>query len=144
MKITSYTVKNYQFTLVMAIMAAVIGVVTMLTMPRSEDAEMHPPSFFITAVYPGTNSKDMEELVVKPVEKKLYDLDDVDKLTSTIQEGQSVTRVDFKYSSNWDIKYQDVVREINGLRSELPADIFKLEINKMDPSQVNILQIFVS
>ena len=141
MKITSYTVKNYQFTLVMAIMAAVIGVVTMLTMPRSEDAEMHPPSFMITAVYPGTNSKDMEELVVKPVEKKLYDLDDVDKLVSTVQDGGSVTRIDFKYSSNWEIKYQDVVREINGLRPELPADLYKLEINKMDPSQVNILQI---
>jgi multidrug efflux pump subunit AcrB len=141
MKITSYTVKNYQFTLVMAIMAAVIGIVTMLTMPRSEDAEMHPPSFMITAVYPGTNSRDMEELVVKPIEKKIYDLDDVDKLESTIQDGQSVTRVDFKYSSDWQIKYQDVVREINGLRGELPADIFKLEINKMDPSQVNILQI---
>ena len=63
MRITAYSVKNYQFTLVMAIMAAVIGVVTMLTMPRAEDAEMHPPSFMITAVYPGTNSKDMEELV---------------------------------------------------------------------------------
>lgn len=141
MKITAYSVKNYQFTLVMAIMAAVIGVVTMLTMPRSEDAEMHPPSFMITSVYPGTNSKDMEELVVKPIEKKIYDLDDVDKLVSTIQDGQSVTRVDFKYSSNWDIKYQDVVREINGLRSELPSDLYKLEINKMDPSEVNILQI---
>lgn len=141
MKITSYTVKNYQFTLVMAIMAAVIGVVTMLTMPRSEDAEMHPPAFMITAVYPGTNSKDMEELVVKPIEKKLYDLDDVDKLVSTIQDGQSVTRLDFKYSADWEIKYQDVVREINGLRGDLPADIYKLQIDKMDPSQVNILQI---
>jgi multidrug efflux pump subunit AcrB len=141
MKITSYTVKNYQFTLVMAIMAAVIGVVTMLTMPRSEDAEMHPPSFMISAIYPGTSSKDMEELVVKPIEKKIYDLDDVDKLESTIQDGQSVTRVDFKYSTDWQIKYQDVVREVNGLRGELPADLYKLEINKMDPSQVNILQI---
>src|SRR5258708_3350377 len=141
MKITSYTVRNYQFTLVVAVMTAVIGVVTMLTMPRSEDAEMHPPSFLITAVYPGTNSKDMEELVVKPIEKKLYELDDVDKLVSTVQDGQSVTRIDFKYSTNWEIKYQDVVREINGLRSELPADIYKLEINKMDPGEVNILQI---
>jgi len=141
MKITSYTVKNYQFTLVMAIMAAVIGIVTMLTMPRSEDAEMHPPSFLIAAVYPGTNSKDMEELVVKPIEKKIYDLDDVDNMESTVQDGQSVTRVNFKYSTNWDIKYQDVVREMNGLRGELPADLYKLEINKMDPSEVNILQI---
>jgi multidrug efflux pump subunit AcrB len=128
----------------MSVMAAVIGVVTMLTMPRSEDAEMHPPSFIINAVYPGTNSKDMEELVVKPIESKLYDLDNVDKLTTTIQDGASGTRVDFKYSSDWEIKYQDVIREVNNLRNELPADLYKLEVQKMDPSQVNILQIALS
>jgi multidrug efflux pump subunit AcrB len=141
MKITAYSVRNYQFTLLMAVMAAVIGVVTMLTMPRSEDAEMHPPSFIINAIYPGTNSKDMEELVVKPLESKIYDLDDVDDLLSTIQDGVSSTRINFKYSSDWEIKYQDVIREINNLRTELPTDLYKLEVQKMDPSQVNILQI---
>src|SRR6266536_706208 len=35
MKITKYAEKNYQLTLVMSIMVAVVGVVTMLTMPRS-------------------------------------------------------------------------------------------------------------
>jgi multidrug efflux pump subunit AcrB len=141
MKITDFSVKNYQFTLVIAIMAAVIGVVTMLTMPRSEDSEMRPPAFFINAVYPGTNAKDMEELIVKPIEKKLYDLDDVDRLTSTIEDGRAVTGILFKWSTDWEIKYQDVIREINGLRSELPPDLYKLDVNKMDPSQVNILQI---
>ena len=141
MKITSFSVKNYQFTLVMSVMAAVIGLVTMLTMPRAEDTEIHPPSFFINVVYPGTNSRDMEELVVKPIEKKLYDLDDVDKLVSTAQDGLSVTSILFKYSTDWEIKYQDVVREINGLRSDLPSDLYKIEIKKMDPTEVNVLQI---
>ncbi|MFI5159963.1 MAG: efflux RND transporter permease subunit [Sphingobacteriales bacterium] len=141
MKITAYSVKNYQFTLVMALMAAVIGLVTILTMPRAEDAEIRPPAYFINVVYPGTNSRDMEELVVKPIEKKLYDLDDVDKLTSTVQDGLSVTNILFKYSTDWEVKYQDVVREINSLRSDLPADLYKIEIKKMDPTEVNILQI---
>src|SRR5258708_12334396 len=108
MKITSYTVRNYQFTLVVAVMTAVIGVVTMLTMPRSEDAEMHPPSFLITAVYPGTNSKDMEELVVKPIEKKIYHLDDVDKLISTLPNAQPVPQINFKYNTHRPIKTQHV------------------------------------
>src|SRR6201995_4850295 len=106
MKITAFSVKNYQFTLVMSVMAAVIGVVTILTMPRAEDTEIHPPSYFINVVYPGTNSRDMEELVVKPIEKKLYDLDDVDKLVSTAQDGLSVTSILFKYSTDWQSKYQ--------------------------------------
>ena len=141
MKITAYTVKNKAFTILISVMVAVVGLVTMLTMPRSEDSLMHPPTFFVNAVYPGTNSRDMEELIVKPIEKKMYDLDDVDKLISTIQDGQSITRVEFKYSTDWQIKYQDVIRELNGLRSELPDDLYKLEIKKSDPSEVNIIQV---
>ncbi len=144
MKITEYAVKNYSLTLVMAVMAAVVGIVTLFTMPRAEDPQMHPPSFAVVAVYPGTSPKDMEELVVKPIEKKMYDLEDVDKLTTTIQDGLSVTRVDFKYSTDWEIKYQDVVREVNGLRKELPSDLYSLEIKKFDPSEVNVLQIAIT
>lgn len=46
MKISEYAVKNSQFTLVIFIMIIALGVTTMLNMPRSEDPEMHPPSFF--------------------------------------------------------------------------------------------------
>jgi multidrug efflux pump subunit AcrB len=141
MKITEYAVKNYQLTLVISVMVAVVGVVTMFTMPRAEDPQIYPPSFSIVAVYPGTSPKDIEELVTKPIEKKLYDLEDVDKLTTTIEDGLSITRVDFNYSTDWNVKYQDVVREVNGLRSELPKDLYSLKINKFDPSGVSVLQI---
>lgn len=50
MKITKYAVKNYQLTLVMSIMVAVVGVVTMLTMPRAED-----PTPVLTGPLPLTN-----------------------------------------------------------------------------------------
>lgn len=141
MKITEYAVKNYQLTLVISVLVAVVGIITMLTMPRAEDPQIYPPSFVIIAVYPGTGPKDMEELVTKPIEKKIYDLEDVDKLTTTIEDGLSITRVDFNYSTDWEVKYQDVVREINGLRSELPKDLYSLEIKKFDPSGVSVLQI---
>jgi multidrug efflux pump subunit AcrB len=141
MKITEYSVRNYQFTLVTSVMVAVIGMVTLFTMPRAEDPQMHPPSFSIIAVYPGTSPKDMKELVVKPIEKKIYELEDVDKLATVIQDGLMVCRVDFKYDADWNIKYQDVIREVNGLRSELPKDLYSIEVKKMDPGEVNVLQV---
>ncbi len=140
MKITDFSIKNYQFTLLMAIMAAVIGVITLLTMPRGEDPEIHPPAFIIVAVYPGASPKDMEELVVKPLEKKIYQLDNMSKMNTDIQNGVANIVIQFVYSSNWDLKYQEVVREINNLRSELPKDLYSLDVKKTDPSQVNVLQ----
>ena len=70
MKISEFAVKNYQFTLIMFLMAAAVGVTTLFTMPRSEDPEIEAPQFSIVVVYPGTSPKDMEELVVDPMEEQ--------------------------------------------------------------------------
>ena len=141
MKITNYAVKNYQFTLVMFLMVAVVGFVTLFNMPRAEDPQIYPPQFPVIAIYPGTSPKDMEELVVKPLEKKLYELENVDKVTTVIEDGLSVTRVEFKYGVNVDSKYQELVGEINNIRNELPKDLYSLEVRKVDPSDVKILQV---
>jgi multidrug efflux pump subunit AcrB len=141
MNITNFSVKNYQFTIVAFVMAAVVGAVTLFTMPRAEDPQINPPSFPIVVVYPGTSPKDMEELVVKPIENELYELDNVDKIVTSIQDGLAIIQIDFKYGEDVDKKYQEVIREVNNLRSELPQDINKIDIRKVDPSDVNILQV---
>ncbi len=72
MKISDYAVKNYQFTLIMVLMVMALGITTVLNMPRAEDPDMNPPNFPVVVVYPGASPKDMEELVVKPLEKRIY------------------------------------------------------------------------
>lgn len=141
MDLTKFSVKNYQFTLVLFLMVAVVGVATMLTMPRAEDPQINPPTYPIVVVYPGTSPKDMEELVVKPIEDKLYELDNIAKIVTAIEDGLAVMQVEFKYGVNIDNKYQEVVREVNALRTELPEDILSIDIRKVDPSDVNILQV---
>lgn len=141
MNITNFSVKNYQFTLVVFVMVAVVGWVTMITMPRAEDPQINPPTFPIVVVYPGTSPQDMEELVVKPMENKLYELENIDKIITTIEDGLAVLRVEFKYGVDVDNKYQEIIRDVNALRTELPEDILSIDIQKVDPSDVNILQV---
>jgi multidrug efflux pump subunit AcrB len=141
MRITSFFVKNYQFTLVMFLMIIAVSVVTLMTMPRAEDPEIHAPQFPIVVVYPGTSPKDMEELVVKPIEKKVSELENLKKITSRIDDGVAVIGVEYKYESDVDEKYQELVREMNALRSDLPQDISSIEVRKVAPSDVNVIQI---
>lgn len=141
MKITDFSVRNYQFTLIVFVMLAAIGFSALLTMPRGEDPDFQAPTFSAIVVYPGTSPKDMEELVVDPIEKKMNELDDVKRIRSRMDDGLAVVSVEFKYESDPDKKYQDVVRELDGLRGELPADILSIDILKFSPSDVNILQV---
>jgi multidrug efflux pump subunit AcrB len=141
MRISNFAVKNYQFTLVIFVMAVVLGLTTFLNMPRSEDPATEAPQFPVVIVYPGTSPEDMEELVVDPIEKKIYALEDIKRIKTKISDGVAVLTVEYKYESNVNDKYQELVREVNSMRSELPEDIYSIDINKVSPSLVNILQI---
>ncbi len=140
MKITEFSVKNYQFTLILFAALMAMGIGSLLNMPRGEDPDFEAPQFAIVVVYPGTGPSDMEKLVVDPIEKKINELDDIKHIKSRIDDGLMVMRVDFKYETDVDKKYQDVVREVSALRSELPQEILSMNILKFSPSDVNIVQ----
>ncbi len=125
----------------MVLMVVAVGISTIFTMPRSEDPELDAPIFPVVVVYPGTSPKDMEELVVKPLEKEIYALDNIKRIKTSINDGLAVLAVEYQYNVNVDDKYQELVREVNGLRSQLPEDIYSIETKRIDPSNVNILQI---
>jgi multidrug efflux pump subunit AcrB len=141
MKISDYAVKNYQFTLVIFIMAIVVGVTTLLTMPRSEDPEIKAPQFPVVIVYPGTSPIDMEELVVDPLETKISELEDIKRIKTTIKDGVAILFVEYKYESDVNDKYAELIREINSIRSELPDDILSIDVQKVTPTDVNVLQL---
>jgi len=141
MKMTSFFVRNWQFTLVLFIMVIVVSATTLLSMPRAEDPEINPPQFPIVIVYPGTSPTDMEELVVKPIEKRVSELEDIKEIKTNIKDGVAEIMVEYKYSSDVDAKYQELVREINAIRNDLPQDLYRLEIKKVTPTDVSILQL---
>ena len=140
MKISEYAVNNYQFTLIIFIMIVALGVTTILNMPRAEDPELSSPEFPIIIIYPGTSPKDMEDLVVDPLEAKLTALEGIKKVTSNISDGVAVLFAQYKHEYDVDEKYQEVVREVNNMRNELPPDIYSIEIQKWLPSNVNVIQ----
>src|SRR5882757_4430265 len=141
MKITDFSVKNYQFTLIVFVMLAAIGVKSLLNLPRGEDPDIQAPQFSAIVIYPGTSPKDMEELVVDPIEKRINEMDDIKRIRSQIDDGLAVIQIEFKYETDPDKKYQDVVRELDAIRPDLPKDIQSINVQKFTPSDVNILQV---
>ena len=79
--------------------------------------------------------------MVKPIEKKVSELENLKKITSRIDDGVAVINVEYKYESEVEEKYQELVREINAIRTELPQDIYSIEVRKVAPSDVNVIQV---
>ena len=111
---------NYQFTLIMVLMIMVsVAASALLTMPRAEDPDMKPVNFPVIVVHPGTNPKDMEQLIVKPLEARFYALDDIKRIKTSINNSVAAFFVEFEYGTDYDDKYQELVRELNAAQTEI-------------------------
>lgn len=141
MDLIKYPIKNHQFTLIMVLMVIVVGISTVFTMPRAEDPETKAPSFLVVAIYPGTSPQDMEQLVVKPTESRLYELDNIKRIKTTINNGLAFFFVEYEHSSDYGEKLQEIIREIESARPALPEDLYSLEVQEIDPTGVSVLQI---
>lgn len=141
MKISEFSVKNYQFTIILFVMVLVLGLNSLLTMPRGEDPPFNAPIFVVTAVYPGTSPADMEELLADPVEEAMYDLEDIKKINTSCDDGLMFMQIEFNYKTDILEKFNDVSRELNRLRSQLPQDLLSLDLIRAQSSDVEIFQL---
>ncbi|MRI33478.1 AcrB/AcrD/AcrF family protein [Endozoicomonas sp. OPT23] len=143
MRLPALAIKNRRFTLIAMLLLILLGLVSLQNMPRSEDPQFEFPATMIQAVYPGTNPMDMEKLIVDPIEEVINELDDIKVLKANIEDGLAVIRVEFLYGSDPQDKYDDVVSSIARIRDQLPNDIAVLNIDRISPVDVNIIQIAI-
>ena len=141
MNLAAFSVRRWQFTVVVFGMLAALGGSSLLSIPKAEDPTFPYPNFAIAVVYPGAVPTDLEKLVVDPIEAKLKALDDVKTLKSEMSDGLAVLSIEFIAGTDPDRKYDDVLRELNALRPTLPADLQSIEVKKFNASNVNILQV---
>ena len=140
MSFLEFPIKRYQFTLVAFAMLVALGISSYLSIPRQEDPYFPIPIYQIIVAYPGAEPSDVERLVVKPIEDRVSELDDIKKIESFSNDGLATLIVEFYSTADAEEKYDEVVREINALRPTLPAELARLEIRKSNPGLVNIVQ----
>ncbi|MEO1418279.1 MAG: efflux RND transporter permease subunit [Bacteroidota bacterium] len=141
MRLPKLAIENYQFVLVLMFLIVSLGTLSYLNMPRSEDPALDFPTYVVAAVYPGTSPQDMEELVADPLEDVLNEVENVDNILTTIEEGLVVIRVEGEFGLDIDEQYDEVQAQVNKVRGSLPEGIVSLETRNVTPLDVKILQL---
>ncbi|MCC6459544.1 MAG: efflux RND transporter permease subunit [Saprospiraceae bacterium] len=143
MKIAEFSVKNGQFTFIMFLAVMALGIGSLLNMPRAEDPKFEAPGFTIIMVYPGAGPAEMEDKVTDKVEAKLGALENIDRMRSYSANGLSVVTLEFKHGQDPDKKYEEVIREINAIRPELPPDMYRTEVQRFSAADVAMMQMAI-
>ena len=141
MRLWAFAVRRWQFTLLLFGLLIAVGLSTLGNIPRAEDPEFHAPVPIIVVAYPGADPADIERLIVDPIEDAVSELDDIKRMDSRSLDGVGIIQVEFEWDQDPDEKYDEVVREVNRIRLDLPADIASLEVRRAGSGLVNILQV---
>ncbi len=72
-----------------------LGLFSVLATPREEEPQIKVPMYDIIVAMPGASSKEVEERVTIPMEKKLWEIPGVEYIYSTASEGMNLTVVRF-------------------------------------------------
>jgi multidrug efflux pump subunit AcrB len=141
MRIWAFAVRRWQFTLLLFALLIAVGLSTLQNIPRAEDPEFHAPIPIIVIAYPGADPADIERLIVDPIEDAISELDDIKRMDSRSLDGVGIIQIEFEWDQDADEKYDEVVREVNRVRPDLPAEIAQLEVRRTGSGLVNIMQL---
>jgi multidrug efflux pump subunit AcrB len=93
------------------------------------------------ALQPGADPAEIEQTITKPIEELIQGLEDVQSVASTSTDGSAVIRAEFDWSGDPDQYFNDTVREVTAIRSQLPSDLQRLTFEKIRTTNTSILQI---
>ena len=141
MRIPKLAIENYQFTMIVMLALVIAGIISFLTMPRTEDPPVEKSGSSVVVLFPGANPLDLEQLVTEPIETAVNELDDIKRINSIMNDGLAVVHVEFFIGTDPQEKYNDVVQKVNSIRNDLPDEILEIRTNKWQVSDVNILQM---
>ena len=141
MNFVEFWVRRPAFTLVLTLCVVVLGWVSFVQIPRSEDPSLRIPVYNVIVVSPGWNPKDLEQLVARPIEDAVKELESLKKVQTVIRDGVVVVTVEFEYGTDPDRKHDDVLRQMNETRDRLPAGVVRLEVKKIQSINVALMQV---
>ncbi|NLO91765.1 MAG: efflux RND transporter permease subunit, partial [Elusimicrobia bacterium] len=121
--------KHRQVTLVISGMLCVIGLFSMLTMPRQEFPEFKVRQGLVIAAFPGAASRQVDEQVAKPLQNYLFRFKEVDraKTYSVSKEGQTVVFLEVREAiKEPDIFWSKLRLGLEEFKRELPSQVVVL------------------
>jgi multidrug efflux pump subunit AcrB len=139
--LSEFAVKRWQFTLVLFLSLSALGFNALTSIPKAEDPTFPLATFLVVGVLPGASPRDVERLVVDPLEIELKSLEDVKSIKSEMGDGLAVMTVEFHAGTDAERKRDEVQREVTAIRPRLPAELVRLDVTQVNAANVNIVEL---
>jgi len=120
-RITQFAINNSRATILVLVFIVLIGIQTFVTMPSQEDPEVTVREAQVTVYFPGMPTDLIENLIAKPLEKKIKQIPEVEKIDTTVKTGEVLIKAKI-YDRYFDLDpiWQDLRNKMNDIKPDLP------------------------
>ncbi len=139
-----FFLKKQAFTYMVMISLVVVGMYSLFAIPKESSPEVVIPIGIVTTVLRGGSGGDVEKLVTDKLEEEIANIENIDKVVSSSQEGVSIITAQFNASADIDASIQDLKDAVDKGKSKLPADADEPNVSKVNFSEQPILIISIS
>ncbi|MDZ7738078.1 MAG: efflux RND transporter permease subunit [Bacteroidales bacterium] len=144
MNLTTQSIKRPAGTIILMIVLMVVGMTGIFRLPTNMLPDITYPMVKVYVYWPGATPEQMENEVAMVIERKMATVDNLDYIESNCEEGVYTLLVNFDYSVDRDVAYQDVLAKMGLIKKELPEGILEPVAFKADPSQLPVVEVLVS
>lgn len=120
-KITQFAINNSRAAILAMAFIVLIGVQTFFSMPSQEDPEIMVRNAQVSVYFPGMPADQMEDLIAKPLERKLKQIPEIEDITTTVKTGEVLLEPKI-YDRYFDLDpvWQDLRNKMDDARKDLP------------------------
>ncbi len=136
--------KNRHLIYAILIGLSFIGVIGFIKIKQNLFPDTDRPQISVVIIEKGASAKDMAENVAIPVEKELYTLNKVRKVSSTCNDEFAVITAEFEYEKDLGDAATEVNNALNKIRGNLPSDIQPPQIYKVSSATPPVIVISVT
>ena len=125
-----------------SIVIALVGYISMSTLPVEQYPDIAPPTVVVSTSYSGADENTVMKSVIQPLEEAINGVPDMTYITSKASSnGDAETTVYFKQGTDPDMATVNVQNRVTRTQALLPADVNKVGVT-VQKRQNNILRIF--
>lgn len=130
---------------VLAVMIGLVGAgaLAYLSLPKESFPAIDVPYFYVSTSQTGISPQDAERLLVKPIENRVKDLDDLKNYTATASTGHASVFLEFDVSADKDKALQDIRAKLDGVTSELPDDATEPTVTEINFTGTPVIYVAV-
>ena len=144
MRISRFAVHRPIFTIMVVLIAVILGIISLIRLPVDLMPDISYPTLSISCDYENASPEEIEELITRPIEEAMSAVPGAEEVSSISMEGRGTVRVTFSWGTDLDAAANDIRDRLDRVIPHLPDDADRPRLRKFDLANFPILTLGVS